>query len=208
MPMREKEFVGADYYDKDYFETAGMKNELSDYFNKQEKEKIVVCDRLQKLLPLKKGCTILEVGCGYGQNVQELIRRGYVARGVDISKYAIFEGQKRLGISSMSLDISDRFFVPMCQQGMGIRRYDFVFSCITLEHLLPQQIPNALLNLASVTQRGGLHYHAIDLDCDESTHFSLFSRELWEEHFKNAGFIPLEISDEAKLYNWFLFKKI
>jgi SAM-dependent methyltransferase len=196
-------------FDEAYFEK-GVKNKLSDYFDKQKIGCIEVADRIEKLVPsLQKGrSNILEVGCAYGQSVAALRYRGYAAYGCDISEYSVKEGRARVNVPIFEADLEAPGLVELVRNQTGYADFDLVFSCITLEHMHPEFVDRISKGLYALTKPGGVNYHAIDLfKGNDITHYCIMPREWWIERFAAAGFVALPVSPEGVRLNWFLFKK-
>ncbi|MBN2099950.1 MAG: class I SAM-dependent methyltransferase [Dehalococcoidia bacterium] len=62
-------------------------------------------DFLIKELRLKRGASILDVGCGAGRHAVELARRGYTVTGVDISSGMLAEARKRAEEAGVSVTL-------------------------------------------------------------------------------------------------------
>lgn len=80
--------------------------------------------------------SVIDVGCGRGQDVAWLLERGKDAHGVDVSAEAIagMDG-KRFSVADLSRDTG------------WDRRFDAVVSSDVLEHLRPEDVPGALRRL-------------------------------------------------------------
>ncbi len=97
-PRLTGESIAAKYADKSYFEreesATGYQNYLADrdlhlaFFRRQ-------LDDLERLTP--KG-TLLDVGCAGGFLVQEAVRRGWSAEGVELSPFASEYAREKLGL--------------------------------------------------------------------------------------------------------------
>jgi len=68
--------------------------------------------------------TVLEIGCGFGHMVEDLVDFGVDCYGIDISSYAIGEAQTRRP------DLASRFSVQDCRDlsGYGRNDFDYVFT--------------------------------------------------------------------------------
>jgi 2-polyprenyl-3-methyl-5-hydroxy-6-metoxy-1,4-benzoquinol methylase len=81
-----------EYYKKKYYQETQSKSyessyssEELDYFNNKIEEKIYVIERI---IPLDKDSTVLDIGCGEGWLLKFLAQRGIHATGIDYSRYA------------------------------------------------------------------------------------------------------------------------
>jgi SAM-dependent methyltransferase len=52
------------------------------------------CDYLERVLDVKTGARLLDVGCGVGRHVVELARRGYRMTGIDVSRGLLRVGER------------------------------------------------------------------------------------------------------------------
>jgi SAM-dependent methyltransferase len=88
--------------------------------------------------------TILDVGCGSGDNLEALASTGrYILSGVDVSEQALAIARKR--VSNADLGILD------VQREALARRFDLVISLQVVEHLLDDV--SAIRNMGRMTDR-------------------------------------------------------
>jgi SAM-dependent methyltransferase len=78
-----------------------------------------------------QGKTALTIGCGLGDDVEELADRGFQAIGFDISNSAIEWCQSRFPNSTAQYIVADLLNPPTSWR----RSFDFVFECYTLQSL-------------------------------------------------------------------------
>ena len=93
----------------------------------------------------------LKVGCGLGDDAEELSRRGYETTAFDISASAIAWSQRRFPASSVSYVVADLFSVPVEWQG----KFDFVLESYTLQVLPPKLRGEAIRCIVSFVAHGG-----------------------------------------------------
>ncbi|MDH5670733.1 MAG: class I SAM-dependent methyltransferase [Myxococcales bacterium] len=96
------------------------------------------------------GTTGLEVGCGTGQNLAELLsQHRFAAHGIDISREAVAAARKRLVEfdPAPTLDVMDAN-----QLSYENETFDFCFGSGVLHHL---SLPSALHELSRVLKPGG-----------------------------------------------------
>lgn len=103
-------------------------------------------ERVGMLPEMVKRCefrTVLDVGCGRGQDVAWLLAAGKDAHGVDVAPAAMAAlDTKRFS----ARDLTD-------QAGWGSRRFDAVVTSDVLEHLRPEHVPGAVLRLVDEARR-------------------------------------------------------
>ena len=90
--------------------------------------------------------TVLDCGCANGFTVREFQKHHKKAYGIDISEIAIHYASEKFGIINciqaniLSIPYKDKFF-------------NAVFSCDVLEHLIPEDVPTALKEMARVSNK-------------------------------------------------------
>ncbi|MBN1266510.1 MAG: class I SAM-dependent methyltransferase [Anaerolineales bacterium] len=96
------------------------------------------------------GSTVLDMGCGPGDYVDMLSRRGYRAVGIDSSREMIaFARQNRQGI-----------FIPFAFEDVGDGRMEGSYDCIysignSLSYLSSEKRPAFLAEIACIHEQGG-----------------------------------------------------
>ena len=93
----------------------------------------------------------LKVGCGLGDDAEELSRRGFETTAFDISKSAIAWSRRRFSRSSVSYIVADLFSAPV-EWGA---KFDFVLESYTLQVLPPNLRSGAERCIASFVAPGG-----------------------------------------------------
>lgn len=78
-----------------------------------------------------EGVRALVVGCGLGDDAEELSRRGYKVTAFDISKTAIAWAKKRFRESRVTYEVADLFEISNRRAGS----FDFVFESYTVQAL-------------------------------------------------------------------------
>lgn len=94
----------------------------------------------------------IKIGCGLGDDAEELARRGLETTAFDISETAIAWSQRRFPNSPVSYRVADLFSLP--RQWLG--RFGFVLESYTLQALPPQLHADAIPCVASLVAPGGL----------------------------------------------------
>jgi ubiquinone/menaquinone biosynthesis C-methylase UbiE len=123
---------------------------------------------------------ILDIGCGMGALVRELLKQGADAYGVDVSSVAAAQcnrftpGRFHAG-SVLALPFPDESF-------------DTLISTDCLEHLAPEDVPLALLEMHRVCRRNLFLCVATGPDRDGHWHLTIEKRGWWEDAAFSAGF--------------------
>lgn len=97
------------------------------------------------------GKRALKVGCGYGDDVEELLRHGFDATGCDISPTAIATCRTRFPSSNGTYVVADVLEPPAEWRGA----FDFVLESYTLQVLPPEERRRAISQIASFIAPGG-----------------------------------------------------
>ncbi|MFC1735481.1 class I SAM-dependent methyltransferase [Candidatus Hydrogenedentota bacterium] len=93
----------------------------------------------------------LKVGCGLGDDAEELARRGFETIAFDISESAIAWSRRRFPQSSVSYIAADLFSAP----AEWAANFDFVLESYTLQVLPPNLRADAMRCIASFVAPGG-----------------------------------------------------
>lgn len=112
---------------------------------------------------VRPGSRAIVVGCGLGDDVAELISRGYDAAGFDISPTAIGWARERFPDLASQFSIADLFSLP----GKFRHRFDLVIEVYTLQALDPARREQAAAAVASLAGPQG-HVLAICRGRDDS----------------------------------------
>jgi len=93
----------------------------------------------------------LEIGCGLGDNAEELARRGFETTAFDISESAVACCRRRFPESLVAYAVADLFAAPAPWQG----GFDMVLESYTLQVLPPRLRAEAVRAIASFVAPGG-----------------------------------------------------
>jgi SAM-dependent methyltransferase len=101
--------------------------------------------------PPKPGANAVVVGCGLGDDAEELARRGYEVVAFDVSPTAIEWAKKRFPDSPVEFRVGDLFELPSSMHAA----FDFVFEAYTLQ-ALPVAVRGVAVDaVASLVAPGG-----------------------------------------------------
>jgi SAM-dependent methyltransferase len=120
--------------------------------------------------------TVLDAGCAMGFLVEELVKRGIDAHGIDVSEYAV---------SQVHESIRDRCRVQSLTEPLD-SRYDLITCIEVIEHIPPQDADRALANLCAATDR--LLLSSTPQDFGEPTHVNVQPPEDWSAALARYGF--------------------
>lgn len=93
----------------------------------------------------------LKVGCGLGDDAEELARRGFTTIAFDISESAITWSRRRFPRSAVSYVVAD-LLSPPAEWRAG---FDFILESYTLQVLPPHLRPEAVRRISSFIAPGG-----------------------------------------------------
>ncbi|MBC8108064.1 MAG: class I SAM-dependent methyltransferase [Anaerolineae bacterium] len=91
------------------------------------------------------------VGCGLGDDAEELARRGFVVSAFDVSQSAIDWCSRRFPSSPVKYAQADLFRMP----GEWLGKFNFVFEAYTIQALPRSLRPQAIAAVASLVAPGG-----------------------------------------------------
>jgi SAM-dependent methyltransferase len=97
------------------------------------------------------GRRTLVVGCGLGDDAEELSARGYDVTAFDISPAAIAWCKQRFPASQVEYEVADLFQPPQAWIG----HFEFVVEIYTIQALWPELQAKAMESLASLLAPGG-----------------------------------------------------
>jgi SAM-dependent methyltransferase len=134
--------------------------------------------------------TVLDVGCAIGLLVEALRVRGVEAYGVDVSEYAI---------SQVHESVRAFCTVAGATEPFG-RHYDLITCIEVLEHMRPEQAPEAIANLCR--HAACVLFSSSPFDYAEVTHFNVQAPEYWAKLFAQQGFYRDVDLDASFLTPW------
>ncbi len=101
--------------------------------------------------PSPEGEAALVVGCGFGDDAEELRRRGYRVTAFDLAPTAIARCRERFPDSSVDYRVADLFALPVSWR----RGFALVVEIRTLQSLPPGQREAAVRAIAATARSGG-----------------------------------------------------
>jgi SAM-dependent methyltransferase len=134
--------------------------------------------------------SVLDAGCAMGLLVEELVKRGVDAKGIDVSDYAI---------SQVHSSVSDRCQVRSLTEPLE-GRYDLITCIEVVEHISPEETDEVLGNLCAATDR--LLLSTTPQDFGEPTHLNVQPPEFWSAALARHGFFRDVDRDFSYLSPW------
>ncbi|WP_263819266.1 class I SAM-dependent methyltransferase [Salinibacter sp.] len=160
-----------------------------------EVEKIV-----DKFIPKKKGTSIIDLGCGYGIYMKELLDRGYKnVKGVDISEEQV-EAARRNGVENVFHGEAEHFL-----EGEASGSVDVVLMVDIIEHMELKKMLSVLGESNRVLSEGGrciIHVpnaqgiFGMRVRYGDLTHERAFSPKSIEQLLRTTGFTSINIYED------------
>jgi SAM-dependent methyltransferase len=155
---------------------------------------------IERNLPLDKMARILDIGCGFGQLLREVVNKGYYnAEGVDISNEAI----EFCNTSKLNAFLIDDL-ASYCNTSSN--KYDFIIMCHVLEHIPKDNIIDTLVNIKNSLMSENASLLIVcpnaqsNTGCywayEDFTHQTLFTAGSLIFVLKAAGFKSIEFMDK------------
>jgi SAM-dependent methyltransferase len=144
--------------------------------------------------PATPGQRALVVGCGLGDDAEELAARGYAVTAFDLSPTAIDWCRQRFPSSVVDYEVADLFGLPAAWVGA----FDLVVEIKTLQSLPPSSRIEAVAALAAMVGPGGrLFVHCLagrDYERANTRPWPVSRAELGA--FLDAGLVEVELRED------------
>jgi len=166
-------------------------NKLKDTYNKLAEEYVrqsyanqLALPALRKfLLKLPVGVSVLDVGCGGGQDSKFLAANGMKVLGIDIAKEMIAKAQRL--VPQAKFKVMDLYKMP------NNKKYDGIWCTRVFHHISLKEQDKFLNKLNSLLKIGGLLYITVavsdkknDYEAFDSGHNNLLKKRLTPTSFK------------------------
>jgi SAM-dependent methyltransferase len=144
--------------------------------------------------PAAPGQRALVVGCGLGDDAEELVARGYVVTAFDLSATAIEWCRQRFPGSAVDYQVADLFDLPAAWAGA----FDLVVEIKTLQSLPPSSRLAAVTGLTRLLRPGGqLFVHCLagrDYERANTRPWPVTRAEL--AAFVDAGLVEVDLDED------------
>ncbi|MBU1930473.1 class I SAM-dependent methyltransferase [Candidatus Micrarchaeota archaeon] len=202
-------------YNQDYFEAVYWEEDFSNKphhrklkYNDPTHEKrfSFITNLLIKHFAFK---TFLDAGCGTGQLLRKLLKKGIDCKGCDVSEYAIrhyLPELKEQGIATLA---------GLEKLPFKTNAFDLVFCSDVMEHIPMIDVKASIKELTRVTNQ--YLVLTINLDNPYEYHPTILTRKSWEKLFLQSNqlkqiknmqnTIEKETKQKYKEYDFFVFEK-
>lgn len=148
-------------------------------------------DKAANLLDFK---SVLDVGCGNGFSVSEFIKRGYEAKGTDISKYVVEHPIPELHGKHVLVT------APASALPFSDNSFDLVFCTDVMEHIPEKEVKPSIREMARVARRHLFFTISIHESSSHNTleyHTTLRPRSWWESTLTATGLERMQDIERA-----------
>lgn len=198
------------YYENEYWkeDNPNIKNDRQQYDDLDHSKRFkFLINLITKYFSFEK---FLDVGCGMGHLMRNLLDKGYVGKGVEVSKDAL-----NFYLSDL---VKQKLVLSAGAEKLPFKEnsFEMVICLDVMEHLPPFDVKKAISELIRVTKR--YLVLTINLDNPYKYHPSMFTRKEWEKKFLSSKklnqLVQLQkrIEQESKQkhpeYDFFIFEKI
>jgi GT2 family glycosyltransferase/SAM-dependent methyltransferase len=168
-------------YDNSYFKTNDYHEiMLKERFVCGVKEKplvVTLVDMIEHSSLISRGEKILDIGCAYGFVVNELVKRGYDAYGIDLSSECVENSPQ---------EIRNRLSIGNAVVYNYVENYKVILLANIFEHL---SITESELLIEKLSHHTELIFAIINKSPHDDTHINIRTNYEWIKSFKKYGFI-------------------
>ena len=150
-----------------------------------------VIDKILALEPLGK---VLDIGCGNGYAVAELLERKVDAHGTDITKAA----WKTKSAVNPSFHIPEEKLTeaPASNTPFKNAEFDTTYSVTVLEHIPPEEVSAVIKEILRITSNKTIHYINTEFEQQQfghDLHLTVKPLEWWQEQFDKYNFKKISV---------------
>lgn len=140
----------------------------------------------------KDGAYILDIGCGWGESVEDFINDHHIGIGLDgyplFVKYSKF--WHRFPNNFFVCDIGKPFFFEMDEE---LLLFDVITSWECFEHIKTKDINQVICNINNCSKLGTIFICSIG-KTEENVHRTIKNRNWWLKKFEQIGFQEKEMN--------------
>lgn len=158
---------------------------------------------IETINTLGKELSILDIGCGTGMVVEDLLLSGHKACGVDglytYKKY-LPTAWNNIPFNLFTCDIGKDFTISYHEYGRfdkNPHQFDIITTSEFLEHLRPEEVDTAISNISKHLKENGILIAEIS-EKHDGGHYSIHPADWWIKEFKKINLI-----EDSELNNKF-----
>jgi ubiquinone/menaquinone biosynthesis C-methylase UbiE len=167
----------------------------------KENSTYLFTSKIQNIIEKLKINSILEIGCGIGDNLKKIERKRVV--GIDISEFAIKKAREKY--PKFEFHVGNVLQIPLEE------KFDLVFSCAVIEHIKPNLRIQAFNEMYRMSNKYILNIEAYD-ETEHEINWHRGKNEFWTIHMaKRWSSFPVKILDDLDIndeYRMTLISKI
>lgn len=177
-----------DEYGKEYFEQIYDASGEGKIISQKRGEMLLV-----KIPNVKR---VLDVGCGYGDFINNLEDQGLDVDGVDISKHALKEARRKVSRELYKVDVASEDLPYKDEMFDVVTIFDVIEHLVSSRHLFEEVKrvlrPGGMLFCTTPNNQGIIRDFLVKIFPDDPTHVNVQRSRYWRERLQEVGFLNIE----------------